>query len=122
MKMPHVQSWATTHPGTRRKNNQDSFVNRPDLGLWAVADGAGGHRARLVRVCAQETELARCDFIWLLDRAYTVRIEATGTRIVAFVDGTRILEAEEPNFSGGGIGIIAEAASVGTDAVMVQSL
>ena len=36
---------ASTHPGVRRENNEDSYRASPDLGLFVVADGVGGYEA-----------------------------------------------------------------------------
>lgn len=39
------ETGAVTHRGVVRDHNEDSFVALPDIGIWAVADGMGGHQA-----------------------------------------------------------------------------
>ena len=55
-------SWAAaSDKGRRRSSNEDHHAARPDLGLFVVADGMGGHVAGEVasRVAVEEIEAAR---------------------------------------------------------------
>ena len=39
-----VECAGVSHPGHVRPNNEDAWLARPETGLFAVADGMGGHR------------------------------------------------------------------------------
>lgn len=77
---PERADWAeiwtsagVTHRGKVRKVNEDALLQRPDMGLWCVADGMGGHQAgdvasqmivdTLALIDAEEPLAARLDQI-----------------------------------------------------------
>jgi serine/threonine protein phosphatase Stp1 len=56
-----------THVGLRRKVNEDSLAVRTDRGLWAVADGMGGHDAGDVASAKVTEALLKLPIIYGLD-------------------------------------------------------
>jgi serine/threonine protein phosphatase PrpC len=61
-----ARGFAGSHPGCVRARNEDNYCERPDIGLWAVADGMGGHehgeRASAEVVTALQDVPAEPDF------------------------------------------------------------
>jgi serine/threonine protein phosphatase PrpC len=83
-------TWAvTSDPGLKRTSNEDSYSTRPDVGLFVVADGMGGHVAGEVasRVAVeaiesfiQETAGADKNRTWPFPFDPTVSLEANRLR------------------------------------------
>jgi serine/threonine protein phosphatase Stp1 len=65
-----------THVGCRRKVNEDALAVRTDRGLWAVADGMGGHEAGDVASSKVADALMRLPIVYGLDELVESSIAA----------------------------------------------
>lgn len=63
-----IECVSQTHVGLRRKVNEDSLLVRTDRGLWAVADGMGGHDAGDVASAMVTDALLRLPIVYGLDQ------------------------------------------------------
>ena len=65
-----------THVGCRRKVNEDALAVRTERGLWAVADGMGGHEAGDVASSKVAEALLRLPIVYGLDELVDASIQA----------------------------------------------
>ena len=88
--MLRVSSAVASHPGLRRDENEDAHCLRPDLGLYLVADGMGGHAAgeiasRTVAAAIEqfvsETAGSQPEHPWPLPYDPTLSLEGNRLRI-----------------------------------------
>jgi PPM family protein phosphatase len=126
---PTSFSWAvSSDPGLRRTSNEDSFCTRPDLGLFVVADGMGGHVAgevasrvavEAIQAFIQETAGADKNRTWPFPFEPALSLTANRLKAAFRLANRRIATAIADSSDLRGMATTASALLAGHDGVCV---
>jgi protein phosphatase len=116
-------TWAvSSDPGLKRTSNEDSYSTRPDVGLFIVADGMGGHVAgevasrvavEAIEAFIQETAGADKNRTWPFPFDPTVSFEANRLRAAFRLANRKIASAIADSQDLRGMATTASAVLVG---------
>lgn len=122
-------SWAVkSDPGLRRSSNEDSYCTRPDLGLYVVADGMGGHVAgevasrvavEAIEIFIQETAGADKNRTWPFPFEPALSLEANRLKAAFRLANRRIASTIADSHDLRGMATTASALLVGPDGACV---
>jgi hypothetical protein len=80
---------------------------------YALMFNLGWKHVSLVKAKDEtRTELATIDYPWALDEGYSVALSVDGGKIKGFIAGKKVIEAQDNEYTGGGIGAIVMNGSV----------
>ena len=118
----HNHGRGVLHTGTREwKNYSVAAQLKPVIGQdFALAGHVQGltryhalrlrpgHRIELVRMCHEESILASAEFPWSFGHEYEVALDLTGDQLTGYIDGAKVIEAQDPQpgLESGGIGFV----------------
>lgn len=112
-------TWAvSSDPGLRRTSNEDSYATRPDVGLFVVADGMGGHVAgevasrvavEAIEAFIQETAGSDKNRTWPFPFDPTLSAEANRLKVAFRLANRRIASAIEQSHDLRGMATTASA-------------
>jgi hypothetical protein len=83
-----------------------------------------GHTLALVRMAHDEIVLAETTYPWELRAEYELSLEVHGSHLVGWINGQRVIEAEDqlPGLDGGGIGFVMSEGRVEANALRIEKL